>query len=326
MLFVAMFFVGMVEAQAVDVMVYSARKERLLLPLLQAYKLETGVEVSYLTDAAEPLLSRLKTEGAATEADILLTVDAGHLWHAAQLGVLAAVDSKRLQHNIPENLRDPNHRWYGLSVRARTMVYNREWVNPGDLSTYEDLADPKWKGHLCLRTSEKIYNKSMVAMMIAQHGEAVIEPIIKGWVANLAQPVFSSDTKLLDAIEAGKCNVGIVNTYYFGRSIRGNPGSSLALFWANRVSGGTHINISGAGITKHAKHPASALKLLEWFSTENAQKLFAKLNMEYPANPRVKPDAMLASWGNFKQEAHNVSLAGEFQADAVKLMKRAGYR
>ena len=311
---------------AAQVVIYSARKEHLLKPLLDVYQQKTGVETRYLTDKAGPLLARLKAEGVATAADMLITVDAGNLWHAAKQKTLAAVDSPILNRNIPKKLRDPNHHWFGLSVRARTIVYSTERLKSADLSTYENLADQAWKGRLCLRTSKKVYNQSLVAMMIARHGEAATEKIVRGWVANLASPVFSNDTKLMEAIAVGRCDVGIVNTYYFGRLQKKKPNVPLALFWPNQQGSGTHINISGAGITQHAKHPKEALKLLEWFSTEEAQRLFADLNMEYPANAAIKPHATVAGWGTFKGEDLNVSLAGKFQADTVRLMDRAGYK
>ncbi|MBF0214753.1 MAG: extracellular solute-binding protein, partial [Magnetococcales bacterium] len=318
-LFVALTLLpGTVRAEE-ELVIYSARKEHLLKPLLDAYRQKTGVVTRYLTDSEGPLLARLQAEGSATPADLLITVDAGNLWHAAEQGVLAPFDSEILKANIPEALRDPNLHWFGLSVRARTIVYATERVKPAELSTYEDLAAAKWKGRLCLRSSEKIYNQSLVAMLIARLGPEATETIVRGWVANLAVPVFSNDTKLMEAMAAGKCDVGIVNTYYFGALQKEKPTLPVGLFWANRESTGTHINVSGAGVTKHAKHPEAARKLLEWLSTPEAQSLFAELNLEFPANPAVKPDATVASWGTFKGEALNVSLAGKFQADAVRL-------
>ncbi|NGZ05576.1 MAG: extracellular solute-binding protein [Magnetococcales bacterium] len=311
---------------AEEVVIYSARKEHLLKPLLDAYRAKTGVETRYLTDNEGPLLARLQAEGAGTPADLLITVDAGNLWHAGEQGVLAPLESPVLTANIPEQLRDPKNQWFGLSVRARTMVYSTERVKPAELTSYEDLAEAKWKGRLCLRSSEKIYNQSLVAMLIARLGEASTEKIVRGWVGNLAVPVFSNDTKLMEAIIAGKCDVGVVNTYYYGTLKKEKPSAPIALFWANQQTNGTHINVSGGGVTRHAKHRAAAIKLLEWLSSPEAQGIFAELNMEYPANPQVKPHASVAEWGSFKSEGLNVSLAGQYQADAVRLMDRAGYK
>lgn len=313
-------------ARAEEVVVYSARNEQLIKPVFDAYTRATGVQVKFITDKEGPLLARLKAEGANTPADLLLTVDAGNLWQAAQEGVLQAVDSPVLERNIPASLRDPGKRWFGLSVRARTIVYNPARVRPEELATYEDLANPKWKGRLCLRTSKKVYNQSLVAMMIAEHGEAKTEQIVRGWVANLATDPFPDDTKMMEAIAAGQCDVGIGNTYYYGRLMQKKPGLPLGLFWANQQGSGVHVNISGAGVTRFARNRTGAIRLLEWLSSPDAQNLFADVNLEYPVSPAVKPDPVVAAWGTFKRNPINVAKAGELQAAAVKLMDRAGYR
>jgi len=309
-----------------EVIVYSARKEHLIKPLFDLYTKETGVEIKYITDKAGPLLHRLQAEGKRTPADMFITVDAGNLWQAAEKGVLASIDSEILNKNIPEHLRDDKNRWFGLSVRARTIVYSTERIKEGELSTYEDLADVKFKNRLCLRTSKKVYNQSLVATMISRHGKVKTQKIIEGWVTNLAMPPFSNDTKTMKAIASGHCDVGIVNTYYFGRLLKKEPETKLALFWPNQTSTGVHVNISGAGVTKHAKHPAAAKKLLEWLSSESAQALFASLNMEYPANKAVESSEVVDAWGEFKADDLNVAEAGRLQSESIKLMDRAGYR
>ncbi len=306
--------------------VYSARNEQLIKPLFDAYTAETGTKIRFITDKEGPLLERLKAEGANTPADMLITVDVGNLWLAAKEGVLAKTDSALLKANIPVHLRDPDGYWFGLSIRARTLVYNTSKLKPAELSTYEDLASPKWKGRLCLRTSKKVYNQSLVAMMMARLGEKKAEEIVRGWVANLATNPFPDDTREMEAIAAGQCDVGIVNTYYYGRLMKKKPELPLALFWPNQKDRGVHVNVSGAGVTKHAKHRAAAVKFLEWLSSEKAQNLYADVNMEYPVNPKVKPHATVAAWGTFKQDTINVAEAGKRQAEAVKLMDRAGYK
>ncbi len=243
-----------------------------------------------------------------------------------QEGVLAKVNSQTLNSNIPAHLRDPDGYWYGLSVRARTIVYNPNKVKPGELSTYEALGATQWKGRLCLRSSKKVYNQSLVAMMIAQSGEAATEATVKAWVANLAAPAFSDDDSVLNAVIAGQCDVGIVNSYYFGRLKRNQPDAPVSIFWANQNDHGTHVNISGAGVTAHAKHAQAAVKFLEWLSGDQAQHLFADSNLEFPANPNVAPDSLVASWGEFKHNTINVAEAGKRQVAAVKLMDRAGYK
>jgi len=311
---------------AQEIVIYTARNEQLIKPIFDLYKKETGVEIKFITDKEGPLMQKLKTEGAATPADILLTVDAGNLWQASNEDLLRPVDSKILKQNIPSHLRDPQNRWFGFSVRARTIFYNKEKVRPSDLTTYEDLASPKWNKRLCLRTSNKVYNQSLVAMMIAEHGEKKTEEVVSGWVKNLATDVFADDTKMIEAIDAGVCDIGIANTYYYGKYAAGKKDTKVAIFWPNQKTKGVHVNISGAGITKHAKNEKAAVKFLEWLSSEKAQNLFVDENYEYPANSKIKPSAKIADWGNFKQNLINVSKAGELQASAVKLMDRAQYK
>lgn len=308
--------------------VYSARAQQLIEPLLEAYTADTGVTFSLLTDSEGALLQRLKSEGEASPADLLITVDAGNLWQAAEQGLLQPLDSDVLRDNIPEHLRDPDQRWFGLSVRARTLVYSTERVEPAALSTYEALAEPQWRERLCLRTSQKVYNQSMVAMMMAERGADATEATLRGWIANLAAPPFANDTQVMEAIEAGQCDVGIVNTYYFGRLEAENADLPLALFFPNQGEGerGTHVNVSGAGLTRHAPHADAAQAFLEWLSQPEAQALFAGLNLEYPANPAVPADPQVAAWGEFRHDWVNVSEAGRRQVEAVKLMDRAAYR
>lgn len=312
--------------QAEEIVIYSARNEQYIKPLFDLYTKQTGVQIKFVTDKEGPLMERLKAEAANTPADMLITVDAGNLWQAANAGLLQAINSPILNANIPAHLRDPKNQWFGLSVRARTIFFNSQKVKAGELSTYEDLATAKWKGRLCLRTSKKVYNQSLVAMMMDEYGEAKTETVVKGWVANLATDVFADDTKMLEAIGAGQCDVGIANTYYYGRLIEKKPNLPIALFWANQAGKGVHVNVAGAGITKHAKNPVGAQKFLEWLSSDKAQNLFTDLDLEFPANPAVKPDARLVSWGSFKQNLINMAKAGELQADAVRLMDRAGYK
>ncbi|MEK7844841.1 MAG: extracellular solute-binding protein, partial [Pseudomonadota bacterium] len=227
-------------AHADQVVVYSARIEQLIKPMFDAFTQETGIKVKYTTDNEGALLARLQAEGKNTPADMLITADAGNLWAAAQAGLLKPVKSEILESNIPAHLRDPANEWFGLSIRARTLIYNTRKVKLSELSTYEDLADPKWKNRLCLRTSKKVYNQSLVAMMIAEHGEAEAEKIFRGWVANLATDPLSDDTRALEFVAAGKCDVTLVNTYYFGRLMKKEPDLPLAVFWPNQNNSGVH--------------------------------------------------------------------------------------
>jgi len=323
-LFLLVFFTGTAFSQ--EIIVYSARKEHLIKPVFELYTKETGVRIKYITDKAPVLLQRIKAEGENTPADLLITVDAGNLWHAAKEGVLQPVSSEILTSNIPSHLRDPNNEWFGLSLRARTIVYSIKRVQPDDLTTYEDLSKPDWKQRLVLRTSKKVYNQSLVAMLIKEHGEDETAKILKGWVSNLAAPPFSNDTKVMEAIIAGQGDVGIVNTYYYGRLAKKDPNIPLALFWPNQSSGGVHVNVSGAGVVAPSKNKAAAIAFLEWLSSEKAQQIFADVNMEYPVNSDVPVNPTVASWGSFKQNKINLRNAGENQTAAIRLMDRVGYK
>lgn len=309
-----------------QLVVYTSRGEDLILPLFEAYREQTGVEIRHINDADAALIARLEAEGSNSPADVLITVDAGNLWLAAERGVLQPVRSEGLRARVPAHLRDPDDRWFGVTVRARTLVHSTERVDPAQLSSYEALAEPEWKGRLCLRTSKKVYNQSLVATMIERLGAARTEQVVAGWVDNLATDVFANDTALMEAIIAGQCDVGIVNTYYFGRLRAQRPEAPLALFWANQDGSGVHVNISGAGVTAHAPHREQAVAFLEWLTTAPAQRLLADGNREYPVNPDVAPSPDVAAWGTFRADDLNVSVAGRRQAEAVMLMDRAGYR
>jgi len=309
-----------------SVTVYSSRKEHLIKPLFEAFTKDTGVKVEYLTGKGGALIERLKLEGANTPADMFMTVDAGNLWYAGSQDLFQPVQTETLKSNIPSHLRDPNGLWTGLSVRARTIVYSTDRVNSADLSTYADLSASKWKGKLCLRTSKKIYTKSLAASVIYNHGEDKAGDIISGWVNNLAATPNAKDSHVMNAILAGQCDVGLVNTYYFGRLVAKKPNAPLKLFWANQDTTGVHVNVSGAGVTKHASNAKGATQLLEWLSSSKAQAIYGSLNKEYPANQNIASDDVVSAWGSFKQDDMNLSQAGILQAKAVKLMQMKGYK
>ena len=268
------------------VSVYSSRQERLIKPLFDAFTKETGIKVDYLTGDGGALIERIKLEGKNTKADLFMTVDAGNLWYAASQGLFQVASSELLKSTIPSHLRDPDGLWTGLSVRTRTIVYSTERVREKDLTTYEDLTSNKWRGKLCLRTAKKIYTKSLVASLIHNHGEDKTGDIVSGWVSNLAATPNAKDSQVMQAILAGQCDVGIVNTYYFGRLLEKQPNAPLKLFWANQDTTGVHVNISGAGVTKYASNTQSAKRLLEWLSLSKAQIIYGALNKEYPANQK----------------------------------------
>ena len=317
-------------AQPQAVTVYSSRIEALLKPTLDEYTKQTGVKINLLTDRGGSLAERLAAEGASSPADVLITVDVGNLWNAAERGLLQKVDSPILNANVPANFRDEGNRWWGLSQRERTIFYATDRVKPEQLSTYEDLADPKWTGKLCLRTSKQAYTQSLVAMLIAKHGVEKAEAITKGWVNNLAGDVFTNDASLLKAVAAGQCDVGISNTYYFGRILAKEPefNKTVKLFWANQGAneGGTHVNLSGAGVTKHAKNPEGARKLLEWLSSEGVQTAYTHGTCESPINKKAEADPIVKAWGKFVPSPLNAGDIGSHQAEAIKLLDRVGYR
>lgn len=313
-------------AFASELVIYSARADNLLKPIVAKYEQQTGVKIKLVNDKAGVLVEKIKAEGNNTPADLLITVDGGNLWQAAQQNILKPVNSPILEANIPPQFQDPQNRWFVMSVRARTIFYNPTKVNPNQLSTYADLSTAKWKGKLCLRTSDNVYNQSLVATMIPHNGLPQTQKILKGWVDNLATKPFANDTALLEAIDAGRCDVGIANTYYYGRLLDSKPAINVKPFFANQKWQGTHVNVSGIGLVKYSKNAAQAQKFMEWLSSADAQNLFADLNSEYPANPRINPSAKVAKWGTFKQDIINVSVAGKNQKQAIILMKKAGYQ
>jgi iron(III) transport system substrate-binding protein len=308
-----------------EVVVYSARIESLIKPMFDTFTEKTGIQVKYFAAGEKELFERLQNEGANTPADVFMTVDVGNLWIAENAGLLQGFRSEVIDTNIPSHLRAKDNEWVGLSVRARPIMYSTERVKPSELSTYEALGDPKWQGKLCFRTSKKVYTQSLVATMIKTLGEERTEGIVRRWMANHPR-IFDSDSKLLEAIAAGQCDVGVANTYYLARLVAKEPKFPVAVFWPNQADRGVHINISGAGVTKYAKHRDHAIKLIEFLSSTDAQNLFADANYEYPANPAVKASTIITAWGDFKADTVDVAAAGELQAAAVKLMDRVGYK
>tara|TARA_B110000438_G_scaffold203662_1_gene195394 strand:+ start:1627 stop:2625 length:999 start_codon:yes stop_codon:yes gene_type:complete len=306
--------------------IYTSRQPQLIEPLLEQYKALTGIDVALLSGNATQLMERIIVEGDATEADIFMTVDAGVLWQAGEKGIFENIESETLSQNIPQHLRDADGKWFGLSKRARTIVYSSDAVNSDDLSSYEDLALPKWNNKLCLRTSTKVYNRSLIASMIDAQGLDHSKMVVQGWVNNLATEVFSSDTQVLKAVSAGQCAVTIVNTYYLARLADDPQYSNLKLYWANQKSRGTHVNISGAGVVKSSKNKDAATKLLEWLSSEEAQESYADANKEFPVKSGIQVGEILKGWGEFKEDLISVEKLGSLQKEAVLLAQEAGYK
>jgi iron(III) transport system substrate-binding protein len=314
--------------------IYSARKEALILPLLKSFKKETGIKFRLVTGKADGLLKRLEIEGSLSPADLFITVDAGRLQRAKQAGVLQAIDNPTLKRRIPKSLRDRDNYWFGLSQRARTIIYNKNLVNAEDLSTYENLASPVWKGQLCIRSSDSIYNQSLVASMIEVNGIKKTESWARNLVSNFARPPTGGDTDLLKATAAGQCGIALANTYYLGRLINSKnneekiAAQNLAVFWPNQGDGdrGAHVNVSGAGITKYARNQKEAQVLLEFLVKDESQKWYAEVNNEYPVVEGAIISKTLKSFGNFKADSINLTILGVNNSAAVKLMDRAGWR
>jgi iron(III) transport system substrate-binding protein len=319
-------------AQADEVNVYSARKEALILPLLERFEAETGIGVNLITAKADELLKRLEAEGRSTPADVFITTDAGRLQRAKEAGVLRAVDSPVLNARIPQHLRDRENHWFGLSQRARVIFYAKDRVEPGELSTYEALADTHWKQRVCIRSSGNIYNQSLVASMIEADGVEKAEAWARDLVVNFARKPAGGDTDQLRAAAAGQCDVAVANTYYYGRLVKSDKeadravASALGVFWPNQADRGAHVNVSGAGITLHAKHPEAALRLLEFLVSAESQTWYAEVNNEYPVVADAQTSELLKSFGQFKSDSLNLSRLGENNRAAVQLMDRAGWR
>lgn len=315
-----------------EVNVYSARQENLIKPLLDDFTRDTGIEVNLLTGRADELLQRLRLEGRNSPADVLITVDAGNLHQAKQADVLSPIDSAVLNERIPENFRDVDGHWYGLSLRARPIMYNKDTVDPSELSTYEALTDPKWRGRICIRSSSNIYNQSLVASMIAAEGPEAASEWAEGLVANLARPPQGGDTDQIRAVAAGVCDIAIANTYYLGKLLASDDpeqravAEQIGVFFPNQDGRGAHVNISGAGVTAHAPNPDNGVRLIEYLTGEEAQRWYAEVNQEYPVRPEVPTSEILRSLGDFKADSLNLSLLGEYNAEAVRIMDRAGWR
>ena len=309
-----------------ELTIYTSRQPQLIEPIVEKFSLETGIKVNFLSGNAQELMERIDVEGDNSPADIFMTVDAGVLWQAAERDIFSSTNSKILEENIPPYLRDPENKWFGLSKRARTIVYSNDQFNDNDFSTYEDLADPKWKGKLCLRTSKKVYNRSLMASMIDAYGFEKAKEVVTGWISNLATEVFSNDTNALKAVSSGQCGLTIVNTYYLARLLDDPQYDNLTLFWANQSDRGVHVNISGAGIVKTSKNKQAATLLLEYLSSEKAQDFYASANKEYPVLDGAMVHASIKDWGEFIEDNINVGKLGSLQKEAVFLAQEVGYK
>ena len=315
-----------------EVNLYSHRHYDTDQVLYDRFEKQTGIEVNVIQGKADELIARLSREGAASPADILMTVDAGRLVRAQSMNLLKPATSALLRANVPAHLRDPAGHWVALTQRARVFVYHPDRVSPGELSTYADLTHPRWKGRILIRSSSNIYNQSLLASVIANEGEAAAEAWAAGVVANMARTPQGNDRDQMKAVAAGEGDLAIVNTYYVGRLIDSEDeyerevGEQVRVFFPNQEDRGAHVNVSGAGIAMSARNRDNAVKLLEFLTAPEAQELFSAVNYEYPVNPAVSPSALLRSWGGFTADDLPLNRLGELNADAVRVFDRAGWR
>ncbi len=312
---------------------YSARQEALIRPLLDKFTAKSGIKVNVVSGKSKALLKRLEAEGRNSPADLLITVDAGNLYAAQRESLFQAIESETLNSNIPQHLRSTENQWFGLSQRSRVIIYAKDRVTPDEISNYADLADPKWKNKICVRSSNNIYNQSLMSAMISHHGQQKAEAWAKDVVENFARAPKGNDRAQIIAVASGQCDLAVVNTYYLGKmetnqkepEQREAAGKVKVLF-PDQDSVGAHMNISGAGVTAHAQNKDNAVKLLEYLSGDEAQAWYAKINFEYPVNPKISPSELVQGWGYpFKQDQLPISTLGKLNPEAVKTFDRAGW-
>lgn len=321
---------GAPAADAGEVNLYSSRHYDTDLALYEDFTKQTGIKVNRIEADADALIERIAAEGEFSPADILITVDAGRLWRAEEAGVLAPVDSAVLNERIPAHLRHPEGLWFGLSTRARIIIYNKAAGVPEGLADYADLADPAFKGDICVRSSSNIYNISLLSSIVAHQGAAAAEAWAKGVVANFGQPPQGNDTAMIEAVAAGQCRISVVNSYYLARFAGGDAAGQaifdkIGVIFPDQGGNGTHVNISGAGVVKTSPNRENAVKFLEYLTSASAQRYFADGNNEYPAAVGLKSNSAVEKLGAFKPDTLNAAEIGRNQAEAVKIFDRAGW-
>ncbi len=319
-------------AFAGEVNVLSARHYGSDQALWDAFTRSTGIKVNVVEAEHDQLVQRLKSEGAGSPADVLITVDAGRLSHASDAGLLQPVRIPSLDALLPAHLRHPDGNWYGLAVRARVLVYHKDRINPSQIQTYESLADPRLKGKLLTRSGTNIYNLGLVGSIIAAHGVDKTRAWARGVVANLARPPQGGDTDQIKAVAAGVGDVAISNSYYLARLISSDKPedraitSRLGVVFPNQGDRGTHVNISGAAITKHSPNKQNAIRFVEFLLSPEAQRLLTNGSLEYPANPKVAPHPVLAGFGPFRQDAINAAAFAKNSIEASRIMDETGWK
>ncbi len=315
-------------AFAQEVNVYSYRQPHLIEPLLEAFTQETGVRTNVLS-LQTGLIERLRAEGEASPADIILTVDIGRLTSAVREGVTQPVSDPVIEERVPANLRDPDGNWIGLTLRARIVYASRERTEPGEVASYEGLADPKWKGRICIRSGLHRYNVALLAAYIEHYGREAAKAWLEGIKANLARKPQGNDRAQVKAIWAGECDISVGNTYYMGRMLE-DPEQQA---WAQAVRvefpiferGGTHVNVSGVAMAKHAKNPENALALIRFLTSAEAQRIYAEVNHEYPVDPAVPVSGVVAAWGSPDRDSLSLAAIAGHSPEALKIVDEIGF-
>ncbi|MGD1896623.1 MAG: Fe(3+) ABC transporter substrate-binding protein [Phormidesmis sp.] len=321
---------GAEEAESV-VNVYSASHYDVDIALYTQFTADTGIRINLLEGKPDELIERIKSEGDQSPADVFVAVDAGRLWRAQEADIFQPVQSEALNAAVPENLREPDGHWFGLTTRSRVLVYNTDSVTPDELSSYEALAEPQWEGRVCVRSSGNVYNQSLVGSMIETIGAEATEEWATGLVENFARAPEGGDIDQIKAVAAGQCDVAIVNHYYWARLAKSDDESDLdavektAVFFPNQDGRGTHVNISGFGMVKGAPNPENAVTFMEFLVSPEAQTVFAQSNNEYPVAPDVELDPVVAELGQFKVDAVNVTAYGRNNPQVTEIVDRAGW-
>ena len=312
-----------------QVNIYSSRHYDTDLALYTDFTKQTGIKVNRIEAEADALIERIVNEKDYSPADLLITVDAGRLWRAEEAGILAPVDSATLNERLPANLRHPDGLWFGLSTRARVIIYNKNAGAPEGLTTYEDLADPSLKGEICMRSSSNIYNISLLSSIIAHDGADAAEDWTKGVVANFKRDPQGNDSANIEAVANGECGVSVVNTYYLARLSETDEGKAMmgkiGVIFPNQDTTGTHVNVSGAGLVKTAPNRENAIKFLEYLTSDSAQKYFANGNHEYPAVKGIEATSAVEALGTFKSDTLGADVIGKNQRRAIEIFDRAGW-
>ena len=324
--------VGDAAGQGGEVNIYSSRHYDTDLALYEDFTEQTGITVNRIEADADALIERIQSEGEFSPADLLVTVDAGRLWRAEEAGVFSPVESEVLAERLPDHLRHPDGLWFGLSTRARVIIYNKEAGVPEGLDTYADLADPAWKGDICIRSSSNIYNISLLSSIIANKGAEEAENWARGVVANFARDPQGNDTAQIESVAAGECRIGVVNSYYLGRFAGGDEEQravfdALGVIFPDQGEGenGAHVNVSGAGVVANAPNRENAIAFLEYLTSESAQRYFADGNNEYPAVTGMAGNSNLEEMGTFRADTLNAATIGSGQTEAVQIFDRVGW-